>query len=379
MKSILIMFHCDSNVRYAIDTLLQTFYKMAKELVIENECIHISFVSIKGSPRAVLDGMNSKNLFEFEPATKDKAECEVLQKYVQKNNIDTVFGFDMPINRKCYKYLRNGGVKKIVSYWGAPISGLNSGFKLWMKKLEVALLYPHSPDIYIFESDAMANTASMGRGISKRKIKVVPLGVDTDKYKPDSNLQRYTYEQFNIPEDRKILYYSGHMEQRKGVSVLMNMANHLSDALLRDDYHLLILGNRAGEADGYVEMLKSKTLQHVTFAGYRDDVEKILPSCYLGIIASTGWDSFTVSSLEMASAGLPLIVSDLQGLSETIDEGVTGFKFTPGEHMKLAKEVVRFLDDVDLQLKMSVASRQRIINKYSTNIQLDLLQKIVAV
>ncbi len=378
MKSILIMFHCDSNVRYAIDTLLQTFYNMAKELVAENKCIHISFSKINNSPHSVLNGMTEENFFEFEPATTDKYECEGIQQYIQKNNIDTVFGFDMPVNRKCYKYLRKGGVKKIVSYWGAPISGLNSGFKLWIKKLEVALLYPYSPDTYIFESEAMANTASMGRGIPKRKIKVVPLGIDTEKYKPDANLRSYAYTQFNIPEGRKILYYSGHMEPRKGVSVLMSMANHLSDVLLRDDYHLLILGNRAGEADSYIEMLKTSALRHVTFAGYRDDVDKILPSCYLGVIASTGWDSFTVSSLEMASAGLPLIVSDLQGLSETIDEGVTGFKFTPGEHRKLAKEVVRFLDDVDLQLKMSVASRQRIINKYSTDIQLNLLQKIVA-
>ena len=56
-----------------------------------------------------------------------------------------------------------------------------------------------------------------------------------------------------------------------------------------------------------------------------DDLSRIFPCCYAGVIASTGWDSFTVSSLEMASSGLPLVVSNLQGLSESIEADVTGF------------------------------------------------------
>jgi glycosyltransferase involved in cell wall biosynthesis len=95
---------------------------------------------------------------------------------------------------------------------------------------------------------------------------------------------------FTIPADRKIIYYSGHMEERKGVAVLMHAARDLYDRHGRRDFHFLILGNREGEEQRFLDMLKDTgAWDHVTFGGYRKDFEQILPGCYLGAIASTGW------------------------------------------------------------------------------------------
>jgi len=78
---------------------------------------------------------------------------------------------------------------------------------------------------------------------------------------------------------------------------------------------------------------------HITFGGYREDIPNIMVYCFLGVIASTGWDSFPRSSLEMAAAELPILVSELPGLNETIDPGITGLRFQPKNHIDLANKI----------------------------------------
>src|SRR5690606_15136886 len=127
--------------------------------------------------------------------------------------------------------------------------------------------------LYIFESQGMADTAVLGRGIPRRHTAVVYLGVDTDRYRPEANDRDYVYEQFGIPQSRKIFFFSGHMEERKGISVIIRAANILAEIRKADDWHILLTGNKGREADIYINMLTEISKDRVTFGGYRTDVE----------------------------------------------------------------------------------------------------------
>jgi len=375
MKAILLLFHCQSNAGYAINALLPTFYKMAKKLVTE-ENIHISFTQLNGTTgNCSLE--HFQHLIAFNPRTTDKSELKNIEKYIRQHKIDVVFGFDQPLQQTSYKYLRRGGIKTLISYWGAPMSSVNTGIKLKIRQLQV-MFTANKPDHYIFESVEMARSAYLGRGIQKKDVSMVYLGVDTNKFKPASPNTDYAYNKFNIPRDQKIIYYSGHMEQRKGVAILMAAARYLYESLNRRDFHFLILGNKNDEAKSFIHNLAdSDASMHVTFAGYRTDVENIIPSCYLGTIASTGWDSFTVSSLEIASCGLPLIVSNLQGLKETVQHNETGLLFEPGDHQALSQHICHLIDNPKIRQNMSNNARQRIQSQFSLQHQIDCLTETV--
>jgi len=380
-NSILVSFHVSPDAGYAINSLITTFIRMAEKLVVDERNIHVTFPGMTGKERCdAITGV--RNLVEFDPATRDPGKLDMIQTYIRKHGIEVVFGFDLPVRQASYRYMRQAGVRRIVSYQGAPMSGLNSGILLLLKRLEV-MCVPGSPDHYIFESQAMAETAYRGRGVPLARTSIVHLGVDENRYRPADSLSGYAYDTFSIPRDRKIIYYSGHMEERKGVAVLVHAARDLYDRHDRRDFHFLILGNRDGEEQRFLDMLRgTEARKHVTFGGYRKDVEQILPGCYLGAIASTGWDSFTMSSLEIASCGLPLLVSRLQGLVETIEEGKTGYAFTPREHAELATHIVRLLDDSDRRDRMGACARQRILSGYTKQQQIDrladVMQRVIA-
>jgi glycosyltransferase involved in cell wall biosynthesis len=94
-----------------------------------------------------------------------------------------------------------------------------------------------------------------------------------------------------------------------------------------------------------------------------------LQSASIGVIASTGWDSFTVSSLEIAATAVPLVVSKLLGLEETVLHNETGLHFPPGDHVALADAISALADNDDRRRALGVAARARVLEQFTTDHQ----------
>jgi glycosyltransferase involved in cell wall biosynthesis len=371
-NAMLILYHCSANTGYAISRLEKIFYKMAKKLVSNEKRIHLAYLNYeRGRPNYLPE--NFANLISIDTRLPKHLINLEFRKYLSSNSIDLCFAFDQPVFRYAYLPLRFGGIRRFVSYWGAPMSSCNYGLKLALKRLQVRLT-PFQPDLYIFESNAMAQTAITGRGIPENKVKIIHLGVDHELFQPSIAENFYAHKSFDIPDERKIIYYSGHMESRKGVAVLIKSMMRLIDINKRSDFHLLIMGNKNNEELVYKELyLNSKASEYITFGGYRTDVHKIIPCCYLGVIPSTGWDSFTMSALEIAACGLPLIVSELQGLPETIDVGLSGLTFPVGDAKALCEQIIYLDKNPSIYEQMCKAARNRIVTKFTANQQLEYL------
>ncbi|WP_041598608.1 glycosyltransferase family 4 protein [Hahella chejuensis] len=373
MSNILILYHCESNTGYAISSLERAFWKMGLNLVNSPNNIHLCYPSFsKGMPSYPPEGYN--NYFEFSDRETDAGSIAKLAKYIQDNDITILFGFDQPLSLPYYKAARAAGIKAFISYWGAPMSSLNSGVKLLLKKLD-ASRYRQGPNLYIFESVAMQKSGYLGRGINKNKTAVCYLGVDIDKYRPDNKDRFYAHDLYNLPRENKLFFYSGHFEERKGVRVIAEAANIIAEQ--RSDVTFLLFGNKRDEAVPYEAVLTEKAKNQVIFGGYRNDLEKIHRSCFAGIIASVGWDSFTMSSIEMQASGLPLLVSDLQGLSETIIDGKSGYLFPPGSVEQLSLKVNDLLASKSQRDTMSDYARKRIVEMFSDEAQVTNLTHLV--
>src|SRR6185369_11701245 len=118
----------------------------------------------------------------------------------------------------------------------------------------------------------------------------------------------------------KIVLFAGHAHERKGIGTLLDAAALLHQRQ-REDVFILICGDRGDEAARWMRRIEGTGADRlVRFAGYRSDIATIMSHSDIGVIPSSGWDSFTVSSLELAASGLPVIVSRLGGLPEAVEE-----------------------------------------------------------
>lgn len=370
---ILVAFHCSANAGYAMNALEPTLRAVATELVGDARRVHVGYSSVDAFATAADFAANRLQVNLGDPTARVHSAIE---SYVRKNRIRYAIGFDQPVWQPGYAALRRGGVRRFVSYWGAPMSSVNRGWRLLAKRIEVGLR-PSKPDHYIFESEGMRATGVNGRGIQRSKTSVCYLGVDTSRFVPNHDFG-YVNAAFGIPHDRKIIVYAGHMEARKGVAVIVRAACELICHLGRKDVHFLFLGDRPGEADAFLGLYKdTAAFGHITFGGYRQDVEFIYPGCYAAVIASTGWDSFTLSALEFAACGLPVVVSDLPGLNEAVEPGRTGFTFRPGDHQRLAAILTTLLDSEGDRHTLARCARERVERSFSVERQRERLVQIL--
>jgi glycosyltransferase involved in cell wall biosynthesis len=352
------------------------FFQMAERLCNGDwSRIHFGYPDMSSGPSDVLPAAFGQYL-AIDTASRDTRHHVEVASYIRACGIDLVFGFDQPVDRPLYKRMREAGITSFISYWGAPMSSINNPVKRFAKRIEVALRR-YGPDHYIFESQGMLDTAVLGRGIPRRRTSVVTLGVDVDDFRPDPADAPHVYQQFGIPAHRKIFFYSGHMEPRKGVAVIMRAANRLADSRRADDWHFCLLGNQNGEEAVYMEMLSREARSHVSFGGYRTDVQLIQRGCYAAVIASAGWDSLTRSAIEMQASGLPVVVSDLDGLREAIMPGMTGLLFRTGDDRELSAKIELLLDDQGLRNRLAAAARERAERDLTVDRQVSALVGIV--
>ena len=366
-----------SNPGYAISPLETLFYEAGLELAGgDSTCVHFGYQSFAGGRPKFLP-QDFGNLLECNVRATDKGNGERIAEYVRKNDIGFVLIFDAQPVLPLFRLLRNAGVVAILAYIGAPISSLMPSWKLMLKRMQVALSRSKL-DGMIFESRAMADLAVYGRGVPERMIDIVPLGVDTGKFYPLKS--DYAYEVFGFPRDRRIVIYSGHMEARKGVHVLVKAAIDLLVSRRRTDVSILICGNRnADECREYERMYEGLEIgQYIKFGGYRSDMVQLYQSCFVGVIPSSGWDSYPRTSLEMAASGLPVVASRLGGLPEAVLDRQTGLLFPPGDSVELANCLETLLEQPTLATEYGRRGRSRCQDELSLEAQRDRFRWVIS-
>jgi len=363
-EKILFMIHCEQNTGYAIEKLETVFECSALKAGYKKDQIHWSYSKVH-SP--------SEQIHELDFNSK-RGNTE-LSNLLAPGTFGTILAFDLPFPSSVVSTAKSHGVDKIISYWGASMSSINRGLKLSLKKLEHRLNRHKSADLYIFESSAMQLTATHGRGIPVARTCVIPLGVDTEEYYPSED-KSYIHQQLNIPYAQKVIFYSGHMEERKGVRIIIRAALELAEIGKIENLHFVICGNKGDQAATYLRDLGGgKAAKHVTFAGYRNDVPGLMRSSNIGVIASTGWDSFTRSSIEMLASGLPLIVSNLGGLTETTVPGKTGEVINPADYIGLSRAILKIITNQPLYEFYSKNARSLATEKFTELRQTNSISK----
>lgn len=372
--NVLLLFHCETNTGYAISTLESVFSKAATLAMGPAALIHYAYSSDRnGRPAHVSNEASDIATVGYFGEAHQFAE---FSEWARARNIRTVLALDLPIRSAVAVALRRAGVERIVSYWGASISDIYPWYLRPLRRAQF-LASPARPEMFIFESDGMRERGVLGAGIPRKRTLVARIGVDCDRYRPNPGCT-YAHDLFGIPRDRGIVFFSGHMEPRKGVHVLIDAFVSLFRSSA-PNLHLLLVGNTSEDAERLSKRFVGTSAEsRITLAGYRHDVALLQQSAEIGVIASTGWDSFTVSAAEMAATGVPLIVSDLPGLREAVVPGVTGERVPPGDVGKLASTIATLFQDSVRRSQYSSAARQRALTEFSEDLQVRTIASVLS-
>jgi L-malate glycosyltransferase len=204
-------------------------------------------------------------------------------------------------------------------------------------------------------------------------VAITPFGVDTDQFRPRPDLRDTTA--LTIGTVRKLA-------RKYGIDVLIRAFARLrSDPQLAasgvaDRLRLLIVGE-GPERPSLEELAADLGVQQRTqFVGnvpHREVPEWLNRMDIFGATSRLDSESFGVAVIEASSCALPVVVSDVGGLPEVVDDKLTGL-VVPREDVEATFRALKTLvEDPDLRDRMGTAGHERVRQRYEWSRCVDMM------
>lgn len=156
------------------------------------------------------------------------------------------------------------------------------------------------------------------------------------------------------PEGKRRILFVGRFDRQKGVDVLLRAV-----AKLKDQVFACIVGDSVVD-----NMPLASDADNVRLCGWlsSSELEAYYKSADVVVIPSR-WEGFGLVAAEAMRAGLPVIASNVGGLTEIVDDGVTGV-LIPTDDEQVLVQTLRDLSDVHLRA-MGKAGRERFLRDFT--------------
>jgi len=167
--------------------------------------------------------------------------------------------------------------------------------------------------------------SALRAGMPPQRLVVVLNGVADV---PDPPPQPQTPATARWPEGRLRILFVGRLDRQKGVDVLYEALRRLGDRAAAIVVGAPVVAEEAGAS---VVPSNARAIGWTT----RDQINDLYRSAQVLVVPSR-WEGFGLVALEAMRCGCAVVASRVGGLSEVVDNGVTGLLFEPGDAAGLA-------------------------------------------
>ncbi|MFI7578622.1 glycosyltransferase [Micromonospora sp. NPDC049497] len=198
-------------------------------------------------------------------------------------------------------------------------------------------------------------------GVPRSRMALVPSGVNEEMFRPDGPV---------VPRDpaRPRIITVGRMVERKGFQEVVRALPAVPDA------ECMVVGGPPAEllpADGYARRLTALAeacgvADRVKLVGAvpREEMGRWYRSADL-LVAAPWYEPFGLTPLEAMACGVPVVGTDVGGISDTVVHGLTGDLVPPRDPRTLGAAVRRLLADRVRRFAYATAALDRIRSRYS--------------
>ncbi|RYE92867.1 MAG: glycosyltransferase family 1 protein [Myxococcales bacterium] len=210
------------------------------------------------------------------------------------------------------------------------------GLRLALDRLSAGLALP----TFIAVSDVVRQDFEQHL---RRSSVVIPNPVALDWLEPD--LDAAEARRSLGLDDRPVVFTCARLHRQKGLDVLSDVAAR------RPGVQFVVAGLGPDRAD-----LAARGALRLLGGIDRPTMARWLAAADAAALPSR-WESFGVAAVEQLGAGLPLVVSDIPGLGDTVGEAA--LRVPPGDVRALGDAIDRLLGDAELRGRLAGLGRAR--------------------
>ena len=173
-------------------------------------------------------------------------------------------------------------------------------------------------------------------GIQNKKSFVIPMGAKTDRFKPkDTNEMR---KKLNLPLNKKIILFVGHLVERKGVIYLVKAMSKI----IKKEKNSLCLVIGKGAEEGKLKKAASELGLNnaIKFLGQKtnEEVAPYMNACDIFVLPSLN-EGLPVVLCEALACGKPVVATAVAGTPELVTKDA-GYLVMPKDPKDLEEKII---------------------------------------
>ena len=234
--------------------------------------------------------------------------------------------------------------------------------------------YQKGIDLFITPSE-FVRQKMIDSGFASDKIKIIPHFIDSPidssaRFSPlfpplaGPRQRRGRGSKGGSAQNQPYVLFAGRLVPEKGVEVLIHAMEHLPDVQCKI----------VGDGPDLARLQEwARDLPQVEFLGWKtqDELRELYKNARALIVPSLWYEVFGMVAIEAMAMGTPVIASDIGGLPEVVEDGVTGRLFPAGDIGALQQLIREFMSDDQLYQKYSQAALDRVRKEYNPELHYD--------
>lgn len=219
-------------------------------------------------------------------------------------------------------------------------------------------------------------TEFFARGIlDPEEIRIIPSSIDFARY--DRPLEsRRIREELGAAQGVPLIGAVGRLVRDKGQHVLLRAFQDVLGPHPRA--RLLLVGTGTEERPLRSLAQELGISDSVSFLGFREDVPDITAALDVSVLASIDCDASPAAVKEAMYLERPVVVTDIGGLREMVQDGVTGRIVPPENPSALAQAIVAALEGGETGKEMGRRAREVVRTRYSLEALADAYERAYA-
>ena len=170
-----------------------------------------------------------------------------------------------------------------------------------------------------------------------------------------------------LPAAARLILMPAVYEARKGhafmIRAMEEIVRHVPQAML------LICGDGSPAEVDAVRRLReaSSVAERIVLQGHRRDLSRLLLRAQVLVLPAQGQESFGYTAVEAMACACPVVVTDVGGLPEVVDDGGSGYVVARDDVNALAERIVALLQDEGLRQQMGADGVQRYRQRFTAS------------
>jgi glycosyltransferase involved in cell wall biosynthesis len=211
----------------------------------------------------------------------------------------------------------------------------------------------------------MADVIARGAGIARERIAAIPNAVDVDFFAPAP--------QPRTTSDDATILWVGRLDPGKGLDVMTAAIPRVLADAPRAKFAFIGGSRRLSNGRNTLDVLGERFAAEIArgqieLRGFVDDAD--LPAAYhasdIAVVPSLIYESFSYTCAQAIACGVPVVASQIGGISETLGGGAYGVLTPPGDADALARAILTLIHDPARRRSMGAAGRAHSIDAFQS-------------